>query len=287
MVKAEKTTVKDASWIAEQCKLLSKEITDLTEAKLQGFVMDSAAANRAAFSLLEEDIGPLVNLQCASHTLSLLLKDFDKRMPWVHDTFEFALMVSNFFQSSTKCQGMMDEYMISQGCKPKAVPSHCDTRFGSKYIVLAAVADVWLYIIGMISSPRFVEFSLSCKSAADFKTACQIEYSTDARFHNMHAIKLCEPIFKAMAQCEADKPLLSRMLPMVNRLTEHVSAFSVKYPSYSTTNGKDGETVTLLELVNKRLREFYYKPSLPAAFLLDPLNFEEPRPGQIGLRLPH
>jgi hypothetical protein len=92
MVKAEKTTVTDGCWIAEQCKLMGKGIIDQSEAKLQGFVMDSASANRAAFTLLDADdsIGPVVNLQCASHTLSLLLKDLDKRMPWVHKAFEYA-----------------------------------------------------------------------------------------------------------------------------------------------------------------------------------------------------
>jgi hypothetical protein len=99
MVEAGTTTVKDGCWIAEQCKLVGKEITHQSEAKLQGFVMGRASANRAAFALLDADdsIGPLVNLQCASHTLSLLLKDLDKRMPWVHNAFEHALMVSNFF----------------------------------------------------------------------------------------------------------------------------------------------------------------------------------------------
>jgi hypothetical protein len=110
-----------------------------------------------------------------------------------------------------------------------------------------------------------------------------VEYGVQELFHSMHAIELCEPIFKAMAECEADKPLLSRMMSMVNRLTEHANAFSAKPPLFSTTVGKDGQNVTLLQLVNKRLREFYYKPSMPAAFLLDPLNFEEPRPGQIAL----
>jgi hypothetical protein len=109
MVKAEKTTVRNGYWIAEQCKLVGKEITDQTAAKLQGFVMESASANRAAFTLLDADdsIGPLVNLQCASHTLSLLLKDLDKRMPWVHNAIEHALMGSKFFQSSRKVKARL------------------------------------------------------------------------------------------------------------------------------------------------------------------------------------
>jgi hypothetical protein len=67
-------------------------------------VMDSASVNRSAFSLLhaEDATGPLVNLQCTSRTLSLLLKDIDQRMPCVRNAFERALMVSKFFQSSSR-----------------------------------------------------------------------------------------------------------------------------------------------------------------------------------------
>jgi hypothetical protein len=103
IVKAEKTTVKNGCWITQPCKI---EITDQIDAKLQGFVMDSASANRAAFSLLDADdaMGPLVNLQCTSRTLSLLLKDIDQRMPFVHNAFERALMVSTFFQSACASQ---------------------------------------------------------------------------------------------------------------------------------------------------------------------------------------
>jgi hypothetical protein len=278
MVKAEKTAVKDSCWITEQCKLVGEEITDQTEAKLQVIVMDSASANRAAFTLLDADdsSGPLVNLQCASHTLSLLLKDLDKRMLWVHNAFEHAWTVSHFFESSTKSQGLLDEYMTSQSYQPKAIPSHCETRFGSKYIVLDAVADVWSCAVGMISSPRFMEFASTSKSAAAFKQACLIEYGTDENFNGgIFVRELCKPIVQAIAKCEADKSLLSRMLPMINTLTAHASAFSSKHPTFSTTVGENDEVVTLLELFDKRLRQFYYKPPMSAAFLLDPLNFEE------------
>jgi hypothetical protein len=282
MVKAEKTAVKDGCWIAEQCKLVGKEITDQSEAKLQGFVMESASANRAAFPLLHADnyIGPLWNLQSASHTLSLLLKDLDKRMPWVHNAFELASIVSHFFQSSTKSQGLLDEYITSQGYKPKAIPSHCETGFGSKYIVLDAVADVWSCAVGMISSPRFRGFASTSRSAAAFKQPCQIEYGTDENFNRgIFVRELCKPIVQAIAKCEADKSLLSRMLPMIITLTAHSS----KHPTFSSTVGANDEVVTVLELFDKRLTQFYCKPSMSAAFLLDPLNFEEVKPGECYL----
>jgi hypothetical protein len=84
---------KTGEYIASICSDLMKHISNLcTAVSFAGFVMDSAAANRAAMELLDEQrqqLQPpaLVNLQCCSHTLSLLLKDLYKRFEWVRDVF--------------------------------------------------------------------------------------------------------------------------------------------------------------------------------------------------------
>jgi hypothetical protein len=107
--------------------------------------------------------------------------------------------------------------MTSQGCKPKAIPSHCETRFG--YIVLDAVADVWSSVVGMKSSPRYMEFASTSNSAAGFKQARLIEYSTDENLNGGSFVReICKHIVQAIAKCEADKSFLSRMLPMINIL---------------------------------------------------------------------
>jgi hypothetical protein len=38
--------------------------------------------------------GAVINLQCISHNLSLLLKDLDKRFDWTHLVYEEVLFVS-------------------------------------------------------------------------------------------------------------------------------------------------------------------------------------------------
>jgi hypothetical protein len=129
-----------------------------------------------------------------------------------------------------------------------------------------------------------MEFDSTSKSAAAFKQACLIEYGTDENFNGgIFVRELCKPIVQAIAKCEADKSLLSRMLPMINTLTAHASAFSSKHPTFSTTVGANDEVVIVQELFDKRLRQFYYKPSMSASFLLDPLNFEEVKPGEFYL----
>jgi hypothetical protein len=60
-------------WIKDQCLAIMDELKQKSNASVSGFVMDSASANRLAMNLLEQDSGPMMNLPCVSHTLSLLL----------------------------------------------------------------------------------------------------------------------------------------------------------------------------------------------------------------------
>jgi hypothetical protein len=105
--------------------------------------MDSTSANRAAFKILEadEEVGPLVNLQCASHILSLLLNDMYKNIPWVKEVMDFALSVSATMNSSSLVLSLYQDFVIAQHRQPVMIPWHCETRFGSKLIVLRAVVE--------------------------------------------------------------------------------------------------------------------------------------------------
>lgn len=72
---------KNAVWIKEQCILLMDEVKEKAGVSVSGFMMDSASANRAAMALLETQAGPpLIILPCVSLTLSLLIKDLDKKL---------------------------------------------------------------------------------------------------------------------------------------------------------------------------------------------------------------
>jgi hypothetical protein len=125
------------------------------------------------------------------------------------------------------------------------------------YIVLDAVEDVWSCVVGMIFSRRFLEFASTSKSAAAIKQAYLTEYGADENFNGGIFIReLCKPIVQAIAKCEADKLLLSRMLPIINTLTAHALSFSSKHPTISTTVGGNDDVVTVLELFDKRLRQF-------------------------------
>jgi hypothetical protein len=69
---------------------------------------------------------------------------------------------------------------------------------------------------------------LDLQSAVAFKQAClqiMIEYGSDEDFNGgIFVRELCKPIVQAIAKCEADKSLLSRVMPMINTLTAHASS---------------------------------------------------------------
>jgi hypothetical protein len=102
-----------------------------------GFVMDSASANRSAMELLDADVAvsPMLNLQCAGHMLSLLMKDLSKRFPWVQETFRRLLYIANTVNSSEKFGYLFQKQCEKDNVPYSTFPAHCDTRFGSHYFV--------------------------------------------------------------------------------------------------------------------------------------------------------
>jgi hypothetical protein len=73
-----------------------REVQDSTGASASGFVMGSASESRAAMAKLDAtpSVGPLVNLPCVSHTLSLLLKHVSKQLEWVKDAYDIEVKIS-------------------------------------------------------------------------------------------------------------------------------------------------------------------------------------------------
>jgi hypothetical protein len=64
---------------------------------------------------------------------------------------------------------------------------------------------------------------------------------------------------------------------MIKSMEKHAAAFSEKYPEWSTgsrqKHGKQPESTSVADIVDKRLRQFVYNPCHAAAFVLDPLFF--------------
>jgi hypothetical protein len=96
------------------------------------------------------------------------------------------------------------------------------------------------------------------------------------------------PIIEEMHHVDAERAMLSSMLPVVSCLIDHAEEFTKKYSSLATiksnstdddcrTSGSKVEGVdsnmSLGRVFRKRLIDFYMKDSMLAAYMLDPANF--------------
>jgi hypothetical protein len=281
---------KSGEYISRVCLDVMKEITEHAPGvSISGFIMESAAANRSAMCLLEgsEELSregvALVNLQCLSHTLSLLLKDLDKRFDWVHSVYEDVLFISASISNTEAFRDIFAHEVAFKGGTSSSIVSHCETRFGSKYIVLRSVLDQEASLVSMCGSQRFLRLVKECKeSAAKLHTLVLSKYgSPECLFERARTVKLlCEPVLTDMTAVEADKAHLSRILPLIKQLELHASSFSNANASLCQGSVKkknasgSPQSVTIENTFNSRLREFCYKPSISAACLLDPVNFQ-------------
>jgi hAT family C-terminal dimerisation region/Protein of unknown function (DUF 659) len=284
---------KTGAYIAKVCKDL---IADLKQhcpnTNVAGFVMDSASANRSAMDQLDrdEDLKPMVQLQCAAHMLSLLMKDLAKRFPWVEETFAKVIYISNAVNNSEKLRSMFMNQCEKDGATYSTIPSHCDTRFGSYYMVADSVATRLDTLICWVGSPTFRDLLNEENETADeLHTLLLGRYSEpDGLVKRLPVLKkLFSPIMKALIQVQADNASLCRMRALVRELEAHAQWFAATYPDLCEgvvkKKNQPNRAETLVETFNLRLRVFYYKPAITASFLLDPINFRVSDSGLIEL----
>jgi hypothetical protein len=94
------------------------------------------------------------------------------------------------------------------------------------------------------------------------------------------AIMLITPICDAIHQLEADKPLLSWLLPTWVMLIRHVRAFEEQHADSDTVAG---EASSILEIVQKRM-DNHYDNSWAASHLLDPMFAQQGEQGWYMLK---
>jgi hypothetical protein len=78
-----------------------------------------------------------------------------------------------------------------------------------------------------------------------------------------------------MIQVEVDRAYLSRVL--VKQIEAHAQSFTANHANLVsgviTKKDRPEKNATLIEVFHHRMREFYYKPTFAAAYLLDPAHF--------------
>lgn len=280
-----RNVTKDATWIKDQCLAVAEDIQQKADATVSGYVMDSASANRSAMQKLEEEVGPLINLPCVSHTLSLLLKDIEKRFGWVAQMYKVAVDASSAINNSEKLTAMLAAAGLSTNRhKESYIASHCETRFGSKHFVLRSVVAAKDAFFKLFAEPDFREMARTNTTARDLRTS--LNSDGDGEFWHLAVVfeSFASTVMYAIHKMEGDKPLLSSVMPMLNAIEKASEEFAVQYPSLTQEDDSVAKPLSFEEVVRRRLREFYYRPCCAAAYFLDPVHFV--RGDRNTLRLP-
>jgi hAT family C-terminal dimerisation region len=307
--------VKDHLWIMQQCKDVIADLGTISEhTSVIGFVMDSASANRRAYQEMHKEceehkklqasrddhptesssedaadtsLGPLILLQCASHTLSLLIKDITVRFGWVKEVYDSAISISKAVNNTERINDQYIRACQDLNVKPTVLQSHVETRFGSYHFVLRSILDVIAPLKSMCNSDEFEALAKTCSPARKLIDIVTPSKEKSFRQHAPFVIELIDPIMEALHRVEADQPLLSSMMSVVSGLFEHADDFSKKHPALASTHGvaeladveydsSDDELSLesgLLEVFKSRLTDFYMKDCMYAAYMLDPANF--------------
>jgi hypothetical protein len=272
---------KDSQYIKRCCVDLMEELRTATGVNVLGFVMDSASANRSALSLLQHDFPKLVNLPCISHALALLLKDMAKHFGWIQATYEAAVAVSNA-QQTEAISHMLQESMRAQPSKTVfSIASHSETRFGSRHIVLRTVMRALQPLKEMVAKEAFGRLLRGGNSANAKKLHAVVTNIEDNSLPALgqQLLSLGDSIMDAIHQLEADRPLLSRVLPMIWQLERAAAEFQGEHPDLAKgwkkarSDAGPGEQVDMITVFDRRLRNFVFRDCFAAAFVLDPVNF--------------
>jgi hypothetical protein len=222
---------KTDSYISSLYKKVMADINlHAPDTSVSGFVMDCSAANRAAIKLLDadEDLPPLVCLQCASNALSLLLKDLSKRFEWSRAVYADALFISSTINSTESMRHLFEMEVMKSGGRSCSILTHCDTRFGSQYIVALSISKHIDSLVAMCRSAPFLQLLQDGKeSAVKLHAILVVECTHQDGFVRRLPIleKLCQPMYASMLirhTCQECVPLLRSSRLMLSGFIRHM-----------------------------------------------------------------
>jgi hypothetical protein len=222
-----------------------------------------------------------MNLPCIAHALSLLVKDLAKHFAWVDETYSAAVAVSNA-QATEAIKHLLHQSMLAQPSKTVfSIASHSESRFGSRHIVLRTVMRALQPLKEMVARDAFARLLRGSNSENAKKLHAVVTSIEDSGLPALgqQLLSLGDSIMDAIHQLEADRPLLSRVLPMIWQLERVAAGFQCEHRLLSLgwkragSRAGPGEAVDMVGVFHRRLRDFLFRDCFAAAFVLDPVNF--------------
>lgn len=217
-------------------------------------------------------------LGCIAHALALSFKDQAKpaKCPGVAGIYEGVLLMTNVIGSCEGIRSLLHKHQLSIYKQRKAVASHCPTRFACVHLVALDLVATKEALLAAVLDEDWDDSSSGSSHHAAFKAL--IVSTTQWRDLRL-VIQLGQPITDAIHKLEADRGLLSQVLPVFDALAAHVDEWSKL--CNVTAALKRGVVKTFKERVDKHCDD-----SWPAAYVLDPIHFQDMGAGKYMLDFP-
>eukprot|EP00798_Chlamydomonas_sp_ICE-L_P012776 gene12776-16033_t len=257
-----------------------------SQEELIGFIMDNTKANANAMKMLEEQNPAWVCIGCGAHAFALIFKDFNKLLKcvWTAEVFATARMMTNTINDSEKVRALIASIQERDCGQRRGFSAHVPTRFA---IMLFVMSDLHVSRDSIKAACITDEWSTVSKHAThadDFYQAATGVLNRQGNGGNggrgrpadrlnfweevALAIKLLQPISDAIHQLEADRPMLSQMMPIWTAMLKHADAFVAQ--EGLPKRYKKG----VVEIFSARFTK-HYRPAWSAAYLLDPMYFSK------------
>ena len=185
-------------------------------------VMDTTAANKKAMRMLEATFPWMLCLGCQAHCLSLLIKDFVKRLEWLSVLYDMCIKISNLANGCKAMKASLHACMAQVFNVVRVICSHVDTRFGSRHFVLRDCVKNYGALSSWAVSDAFREqLNKTSQKPANIDEVYDYLLSRDQRLltEGAAANALIDPIMNVMHEIEGNKPYLSQMLPILRKLS--------------------------------------------------------------------
>jgi hypothetical protein len=181
----------------------------------------------------------MITLLCDSHTLSLLLKDVDKKVGWVQQLYQVALDESATINNSENLTALLASAGLwTTRAKQCFLSTHCDTRFGSKHLVVRSVVAAKDAFFNLFADKEFRDLVPKNRQARTLRAA--LNSDQEGGFWDLANAyeSFAATVMTAMLKLEGDMPLLSSIMPMLNHIEQAAERFGVNYPNPSKADNK-------------------------------------------------
>lgn len=203
-------------------KVISDVIEEVGPLKVQAVVTDNAASMKLSLKLLESKYPHLITYGCAAHGLHLMIKDLSK-LPLFSRVQAMSKSIIQFYKNKHYPKQLLKQIQIDQIGKEITLKTMVETRWGSFYQSLDSLRKNKAFLEAATVNPKIQIDSTTRKYILDENTFWpEME----------KALKLLEPISKAIESLEGDKQYVSKVhseLKVIkSAINECVQLFSTK-----------------------------------------------------------